>query len=219
MEQRKKIHSFAKVITVCLTSIAVLASCARNSTVPVAPSVNSPTPQNPVSQNPIASPSPSGSPSSVPTPVVPQATNTPNPQAPQEVANRLSKLVSQSIGVPVQSVNCPANFEIKVGSRFDCEARSDGQPFAIVVEITNETGPQFKWSTQGLLLVSKLEQFIQKQIQDKSGVAVTASCGSGIRVANQGDTFECQVTNTEGQSRSAKVTVKNDQGDVDVSLI
>ncbi len=89
----------------------------------------------------------------------------------------------------------------------------------IAVEITNATGPQFQWSTKGLLVLSKLEQFIQQQVKDKNGANVTADCSGKVRVAKPGDTFECRVIDAQGQSRPAKVTVKDDQGTVDVSVM
>lgn len=194
--------------------VAVLSGCVAN---PPAPIASSPTP---------ATPAPPASPTTSPTPATPSATATPdssatnpgNAKTTQEIETRLSKVVSESMGVPMQSVKCPTGAEVAVGSRFDCEAGLDGQTFAIAVEITDVTEPQFKWSTKGLLLTSKLEAYIQKEIKDRSGIDVTTSCGSSIRIANIGETFECQVTDTKGQARSARVTVKDDQGNVEVSI-
>jgi hypothetical protein len=203
-----------KSIVMLIGLVAVLSGCAANSPVPIAPSPTPTTPSLPAS------------PTTSPTPATPSATATPdssatNPgsaQTIQEVETRLSKVVSESTGVPIQSVKCPTGAEVAVGSRFDCEAVLDGQTFAIAVEITDVTAPQFKWSTKGLLLTSKLEAYIQKEIKNRSGIDVTTSCGSSIRIANTGETFECQVTDAKGQARSAKVTVKDDQGNVEVSI-
>ncbi|UBF24137.1 DUF4333 domain-containing protein [Kovacikia minuta CCNUW1] len=183
------------------------------------PSPNTPTPTNPVSS---PSPSPTGSAIASPTatPPTPSPTSSESPSGvAKELEARLNKAVTVAIETPLQSLTCPAGVEIKVGNRFDCNAVSEGQAFAIAVEITSTTGPQFQWNTKGLLVLSKLEQFIQQQIRDKKGGSVTADCGGGIRVANPGDTFECKVSDPQGQSRAAKITVKDEQGTVDVALI
>lgn len=125
---------------------------------------------------------------------------------------------SQATGATVQSINCPDVIEVKVGSRFDCTAVADNQRFTIAVELTDPTGPQFTWSTRGVLLLSRLEQFIQDQVKTKNGSSVTAKCDGKLRSANSGDTFECLVSNSQGQSRPAKITVKDDQGRVEVNL-
>ncbi|MGA7932405.1 MAG: DUF4333 domain-containing protein [Kovacikia sp.] len=181
------------------------------------PDSGSPTPTN--SSSPPLPPSPPiTSPTSTPQ-ASPSSQNGNQSGAVKEIEARLNKTVSGATGVSIQSLTCPPGVEVKVGSRFDCTAVSDGQSFAIAVEITNASGPQFQWSTKGLLVLSKLEQFIQKQIKDKNGLAVTADCGGSIRVAKPGETFECKVSDPQGQTRPAQIIVKDDQGTVDVTLM
>lgn len=164
------------------------------------------------------SPSPAiASPALTPTPS-PSITPSSNAQVGREIANRLTRSVSDGAGLPVQTVTCPEQIEVRKGSQFECEATSDGQPFAVAVEITDENGPQFKWTTRGLLVMSKLEEFIQKEVKDRSGVSVTPSCGGNLRVTKSGDSFDCQITDAKGQSRPVKVSVKDDRGNVDISL-
>jgi hypothetical protein len=190
----------------------------RSQTAANAPAANSPTPTSSITpDSPLPSSSPIASPTGTPQ-ASPQAQSSQSGVA-KEIENRLNKTVSSATGAAIQSLTCPAGFEVKAGSRFDCNAVSDGQSFTIAVEITNATGPQFQWSTKGLLVLSKLEQFIQQQIKDRNGINVTVDCGNSIRVANPGDTFECKVSDPQGQSRSAKITVKDGQGNVDVALL
>ena len=163
------------------------------------------------------------SPNSITSGTVASPTITPSPvsssqsQATKDLENRLSKAFTDTTKVPLDSVACPAQFEVKAGNRFSCQATSEGQTFAIAVELTNPDG-QFQWNTKSLLVLSKLEQFIQSRIRDKGGPDVTANCGGKIRVAQPGDTFECKVTGAQAQSRSAQVKVKDEQGSVDISL-
>lgn len=155
--------------------------------------------------------------------IVASPTITPSPtaisksQATKDLENRLSKAFTAATKVPMDAVDCPAQFDVRTGNRFNCQATSDGQSFTLVVELTNPDG-QFQWNTQGLLVLPKLEQFIQNRIRAKGGPDVTADCGGKIRAAQPGDTFECKVVGSQVQQRSAQVRVKDEQGGVDISL-
>ncbi len=190
---------------VCLTGCGNRPQVASSPTITPSPAEtpNSPSPSNTVTPTPSPSPSLASSPS----PIV------------KEMEDRLSNEFNQKTGIAVQSVTCPGIVEVKAISQFECEATADGQNFEIAVEVTNPTGPQFTWSTRKLLFLSKVETAIQEQVKNKNGANVTATCGGKIRAVNQGDSFNCQVSNTQGQTRSAKVTVKDDQGTVDITLI
>lgn len=155
--------------------------------------------------------------SSVTPTLTPSSEATSKSQATKDLENRLSRAFTATTKVPLDSVDCPAQFDVKAGNRFNCQATSEGQAFAIAVELTNPDG-QFQWNTKSLLVLSKLEQFIQSRIRAKGGPDVTANCGGKIRVAQPGDTFECKVTGAQAQSRSAQVKVKDEQGSVDISL-
>lgn len=163
-----------------------------------------------------ASPSPSASIVASPT-IAPSPTLTSKSQATKDLESRLSKAFTDATKVPIDAVDCPAQFDVKAGNRFNCQAASAGQPFTLVVELTNPDG-QFQWNTQGLLVLPKLEQFIQNRIRAKGGPDVTANCGGKIRVAKPGDTFECKIVGAQAQTRSAQVKVKDAQGGVDISL-
>ncbi|PSB28038.1 DUF4333 domain-containing protein [Stenomitos frigidus] len=183
-------------LTVVLSTITLLASCTNQ----------------PQATNGNVSPSPSASPALTPSPAA-----TSKSPATKDLESRLSKAFTDTTKVPLDSVDCPVQFDVKAGNRFNCQATSEGQNFAIAVELTNPDG-QFQWNTKSLLVLSKLEQFIQTRIRDKGGPDVTANCGGKIRVAQPGDTFECKVTGAQAQSRSAQVKVKDEQGSVDISL-
>jgi len=171
----------------------------------------------PTNNSPVASLSPSPTSSPSPSPTVSPSPIANKPEAVQAFETRLSQAVAQVIGLPLQTIDCPANVELKANNRFDCQGMSDGQSFAIAVNMTDDPA-KFQWGTKGLLLLPKLEAFIQKRVKDKSGLDVKADCGGKLRVAKPGDSFECKVTDTRNQARSAKVIVKDEQGSVDISL-
>lgn len=184
-------------IAVTLSSLTLFAGCIR---------------QQPVADN--GSPSPTATPAVSPT-VSPSAVA--KSEATKDLEGRLSKAFTASTKVPLDAVDCPAQFEVKAGNRFNCQATSEGQSFTIAVELTNPDG-QFQWNTRELLVLPKLEQYIQSRVRDKGGPDVTANCGGKLRVAKPGDTFECKVTSSQGQARSAQIKVKDEQGGVDISL-
>jgi len=185
---------------IALFTVALLAGCTSQ-------------PQTSVGNN---VPNPSVSIVASPT-ITPSPTATSKSQAAKDLESRLSKAFTDATKVPINSVDCPAQFDVKTGNRFNCQATSDGQSFTLVVELTNPEG-QFQWNTQGLLVLPKLEQFIQNRIRAKGGPDVRADCGGKIRVAQPGDTFECKVVGAQVQPRSAQVRVKDEQGGVDISL-
>jgi hypothetical protein len=81
----------------------------------------------------------------------------------------------------------------------------------------NDKG-NFDSSTKGLLILTKIEDLIKKTVKEKANIDVTADCGGKLRASKPGDSFTCQVKDTKGQSKEAKVTVKDDQGNINVKL-
>jgi hypothetical protein len=64
----------------------------------------------------------------------------------------------------------------------------------------------------------KAESFITKRIEAKTDVQVkSVSCPTGL-TAKAGDTFDCTVTRDDGSTAKAKVTEKDDKGNVDIDL-
>lgn len=140
-----------------------------------------------------------------------------SPQATTDLNRKLSKALTDQVGLPVE-VNCPEQNGTSANTRLNCPAVAEGQRFTVAVELTGNADP-FKWNTQGLLRLDRLEEFIQTSIQQKSGTKVTADCGGRLRVATAGETFDCKVSDAEGQARTVQVTVKDAIGNVDVTLL
>lgn len=189
-----------------LGSGLLLASCGSQPPVdPLATPPISPTP-SPIASAPIFS----SSPPATSTPISPQAAST-------DLNRKLSKALTEQVGLAVQ-VNCPTPNGTSGSTRLNCPAVAEGQTFTVAVELTGNAD-QFKWNTQGLLRLDRLEEFIQTSIQQKSGTTVTADCGGRVRVATPGETFNCKVADAAGQSRMVQVTVKDAIGNVDVTLL
>jgi hypothetical protein len=177
---------------------------------------------SPGTQSPTPTPTPSAASQTPlpppPTPVALQSSPPSNkPEITRQIESKLTELVSGNIGVPLESIDCPAKTERKPGDRFDCRLSAQGQSFLVGIELTDAAG-KFKWNTQGLLVLSKLEAFIQQRLKEKDQVEVKANCGGKIRVTKPNEEFQCQITDVQGQARTIKISVKDDQGNVDVLL-
>jgi hypothetical protein len=64
---------------------------------------------------------------------------------------------------------------------------------------------------------TKAEKGIRKAVTEQAGARVkTVSCPHG-KEAKAGDTFTCRVVGTDGSTGDARITEKNDKGDVSIS--
>lgn len=130
----------------------------------------------------------------------------------------LQGLYSKQSGVPIESVKCPQNANLKTGGTFECQAVAQGVNFGIQVKMENDQG-KFDSKTSGLLILTKIENLLKKSIKEKANIDVNADCGTKkIRVAKAGDTFTCEVQDSNGQSKTATVTVKDENGNISVKL-
>jgi hypothetical protein len=186
-----------------LGAIALLTSCTEPPTTPTAtapsPTASITTP-NPTPSTPIATPSLAAKPAPV-----------------QKTEAKLRQEFAKTKDFTVQAINCPANLTFQAGKSYDCQVTSDAGIFTVVLQMTNAKG-DFRWNTKGLLLLSKLEQYIQQTVKQQGAGDVRVDCGGKARVAKPGDAFQCKVTNAQGQTRSATVTVKDEQGGVFLAL-
>jgi len=165
----------------------------------------------PSPQASVVSPVPSVSPS--PTVTTPN----PKPELTQSVERRLTTLLTETLTVEPTSIQCPDKEKAQPGDRTQCQVSVAAQTFPVEIEFTNSSGA-FKWQTKDLIILSKLETFIQNTVKERSEVNVTVNCGGAIRVTQAGETFECGMSDQQGRTRPIKVTVKDSQGRVDVTL-
>lgn len=168
------------------------------------------------------SPSPTETPTESPRPTLTIPPNTPTPtptstapkpESVKTVETKLAELISQATGLTIQTVDCPADLVEKAGTTYNCNVTSEVGAFTAVVQPTDQPG-QFKWGTKNLLMLAKLNTFIQQNVQTQGGGPVTVDCGGKAKIAKVGDTFECKVTDAKGASRVARITVRDEAGNV-----
>lgn len=214
-----KIQRLVLVLVLGVTSTAVLAGCTNT---PKASTTSEGSSSSTTSSSSASSPTTSSTPASSPTtssapatsPTTSSATQSTNVKKAEEA---LKRLYTEKAGVPIDSVTCPENAELKPGGSFECQATAQNVKFAIQVKMETKEG-QFDSKTKGLLLLSKIEDLLQKTVKEKANLDVTADCGGKIRAAKTGDSFTCKVKNKEGQTRDATVTVNDEQGNINVKL-
>ena len=184
----------------------------------VSPTPNSsPLPSPSIASSPLPLP-PSPTPSATPSPS-PTSSPSPTTEKPAEVTaveTQVKNLVAKTGNFTVQAVNCPANMSPQTSDRYDCQVQSDIGSFVVVVQPTGQAG-EFRWSTKGLLLVSKLAPLIEKNFATTDSGKVNVDCGTAARIAKAGETFDCKIVDTSGTARTARVTVRDDQGNVSVT--
>ncbi|MDX2231995.1 MAG: DUF4333 domain-containing protein [Leptolyngbyaceae cyanobacterium bins.349] len=156
-----------------------------------------------------------------PSPVMPSVSPTSQLPVKSEAVKTFEKrlrgeLIKQA-GITVQSVNCPVQVKVDTQDPFICEATAEGKTFRVAINpATNakQDKNELRWSTKDVLVLPKLEQTIRQGIQTQFRLDVKANCGGKIRVAKPGETFQCQVTDSRGQSRAVTVRVDDEQGNV-----
>ena len=211
-----------KIGWIVVACAIALAGCNAEQPNPVpteSPVVQSP---DPTSTGLLPNPSPTeASPSVSPTPSLTPSPTVEKPKSVKVVETNLAGLVGKAGNLTIQSVDCPATLAAPsqpetaatVPKTFDCQINSDAGVFTVVVEPTGDP-TKFRWGTKGMLLLSKLNDFIQKSAESKDLGKVTVDCGGKIRPAKAGETFDCKVTDTKGMLRTVKVTVRDEAGNV-----
>ena len=87
--------------------------------------------------------------------------------------------------------------------------------FPITILMLVVTGCSF--SAGGTLDIDRLESEIATGIEQQTGASVTVECPDEVKI-EQGNTFDCAVTDEEGTSATVRVTQKDDEGNVEWEL-
>ncbi|MBM0742469.1 DUF4333 domain-containing protein [Phormidium sp. CLA17] len=163
------------------------------------------------------------SPSVSPTTSLSPSPTVEKPESVKTVETNLAGLVGKAGNLTIQSVDCPATLVAPTPTgtpaaattpkTYECQVTSDAGGFTVVVEPTSDPN-KFRWGTKGMLLLSKLNDFIQKSAESKDLGKVGVDCGGKIRPAKAGETFDCKVTDAKGSLRTVKVTVRDEAGNV-----
>ena len=130
---------------------------------------------------------------------------------------KLKQELAQKAKITIQSLDCPEQDAVTVSKGFNCRATAEGKNFTVAIAPKKGKG-ELQWSTKGLLVLPKLEQTIRQGIQAQFNVDVKTNCGGKIRVAQPGETFQCNITDGRGQTRAVKVRVNDDKGNITWNL-
>ncbi|HEY9697624.1 MAG TPA: DUF4333 domain-containing protein [Trichocoleus sp.] len=132
-----------------------------------------------------------------------------------KVEGMIKEMIPSQLGVEVQSVSCPKDVEIAAGATFQCQVKTEkNDTFAVDVKQEDDQGNVHAETPVGLLSLAKVEQSIQQGVEQKLNQKVTADCGGALKVVPSGETFECQVTDAQGETHTAKVTATSNDGDI-----
>lgn len=149
---------------------------------------------------------------------MPATATTQNSSMVRRAEAALRQLYTRQAGVPIEAITCPNNANFRAGGTFECQARAQGVNFRIQVKMENDQG-NFDSYTKGLLILTKIEDLINKTVKERANINVTANCGGGkIRRAIPGDIFTCQVRSQQGETRTAQITVKDERGNINIKL-
>lgn len=160
--------------------------------------------------------SPSSSPVSISSPS-PVPTSPVKSEAVKTFEKRLRGELIKKAGITVQTVSCPAQVNVETQAPFFCQATVEGKAFTVAVNPKSNTKTdknELRWNTQGVLVLPKLEQTIRQGIQQQFRLDVKTNCGGKIRIVKSGETFQCKVTDSRGQTRPVTVRVDDEQGNV-----
>ncbi len=137
----------------------------------------------------------------------------------QETTKRLEQAIAQylpnELGVPIQSVSCPARSMLIAGNVFDCQAKIAEGSFPVKVTVKNAEG-QVTLKTQQILRLSEAEAKLQQSIKQREGREMKANCGGKVKIVKKaGETFQCKLTDSSGKVGTATMTVTSKEGKVD----
>lgn len=189
--------------------------------IPDGTAVVTPTPTISASPTPSLSPTPSpsivASPPTITSPTVSPSFSPAKPEATVKLEQQVSDLMTKTANLTVRSVTCPADVSETAGKTYDCQVQSEVGEFIVVVQPTGQPG-KFRWGTKKLLILSKLDALIQRSVASGGG-KVTVDCGAPARIVNQGETFDCKLTDAKGKARIARITVRDEVGNVYVTVL
>jgi len=99
-------------------------------------------------------------------------------------------LLEQEIGVPVQAIDCPNDFEVKADSTLEYDTRIEAGKFKTVITFQDDQG-NFRARSKGLVILAKLEKESAKAYAKEKNAQATIDYDGEVRLINVGNTFDC----------------------------
>lgn len=212
---QQKSYPWKGLLTVILlvSGSGILAGCGDKTATTPSPSPSSST----ASESPVISPTTTASASPSPSSSTATASTGGGNRSlsPKKVEESLKGVYTQQAGVPIETVTCPDNVNLKAGGTFECKASAQNVDFRIAVTMKDNDG-SFSSNTKGLLILTKLEKLLQDNIKKQTKQDVTADCGGTLRAAKVGDTFPCTIKDAQGKTQKIELIVKTEEGRIDV---
>jgi hypothetical protein len=115
-------------------------------------------------------------------------------------------------------VTCDRPAAPKPGDKFACTADVGGQPVRFEVSVTDDQGNVNYNDLDYLYDMPRTAQGLDTQIESQMGFPVTVDCGSGLKSVAKGDTFTCEATDENGDSKTVEVTA-TEMNNVDWKLV
>jgi hypothetical protein len=172
----------------------------------------SPAASNDTSPSPVATP-----PTTTTQPAIP-AVPSPSATAPATSKANLTQILESGLqgelskqleNTPIQAISCPNIEKIEPGKGFECWATIAEGTFPINVTMTSaEGGVQLK--TKQLVVLSKVEAWLQQGIKEKSDMNYQADCPGKILLVTSEQTLTCKLTDPNGGTKTATVTIKDE---------
>jgi hypothetical protein len=124
-----------------------------------------------------------------------------------------SQLTRNYAAVRSPKVDCPLSVPARVGSKFSCTTRLEGQVLALAGTVTGPHGRLVVRPTSTIIVVSAAEAGIGKSLRRTFKTEVTdVSCGArALLVISPGRTFACTAA-VAGTNRQVVVTVTSSAG-------
>jgi len=136
------------------------------------------------------------------------------------VEAKIAAQLTRNYAVPSPKVDCPLSVPARVGSKFSCTTKLDGQVLALAGTVTGPQGRLVVRPTSTIIVVSAAEAHIGKSLARTFKAAVTdVSCGArALLVTSPGRTFACAAV-IAGTHRQVVVTVTNRAGAVALRVL
>ncbi|AFM17347.1 hypothetical protein Mycch_2575 [Mycolicibacterium chubuense NBB4] len=112
----------------------------------------------------------------------------------------------KEISRQVSGVACPKPSELKSGDTLICKADVDGNTVRVLATATDDEGNVDFKTLDTVFDLERTAGSLAGDISRDRGFDVTVDCGSGLKVVEIGQSFECTAADPQGNTRTVKLT-------------
>lgn len=122
--------------------------------------------------------------------------------------------------VKTGAVICPDDVDGKKGTKFECAAEIEGQKLSIAVVMKDDEGNASFEPTQAVLDIRRAEEAMATDLGNQLQAELEVDCGDrDFLVADPHDTFDCTLSDAEGNRVGLRVTVADVEGHVQYETV